>query len=266
MNTVESRRKISVVVVTYNAGEKIKKTLESLIRQTYLNYEVLFIDGQSTDSTLNILKKYQKLFHEKNIYTFCLSEKDRGIYDAMNKGIVRANGDWIYFLNAGDVLGDENVFEDIFANIERDVDVIYGDTLDDYGYKIERLVSCQISDIRWKMPFCHQAVFAKTELLKNNLFDLSYSLCADYNQFLSLYLDGKEFEKIDRVVAIYARDGVSAQNGYLVLKQYKNIQICHGIYGYMQRREYCKKNIIGRLQTLKSKLFRKKKNKYLCRE
>lgn len=255
MNIAKNKQELSVVIVTYNAGENIEKTLDSLIHQTHSDYEVVLVDGKSTDNTLEIIKKYQALFENKSIPVTCISERDAGIYDAMNKGIGLASGKWIYFLNVGDVLFDEKVLEDVLAHATENVDVIYGDVMDDYGFKVVRLVACPIEDIKWRMPFCHQAVFAKTEMLKDYLFNLNYSLSADYDQFLRIYLAGKNFKQIDRIISVYSREGISSQSGYLVLEQYKKIQLSHGIYGCRQRKEYYKRNIVGRLQSVKQQLL-----------
>ncbi len=114
---------ISVVTVAYNAVATIEQTILSVINQTYPNIEYIIIDGGSTDGTVNIIKKYM------DHIAYWVSEPDKGIYDAMNKGGIRATGTFIQFLNAGDWLENEYVVEKIFKKNPKNVDVIYGDMI-----------------------------------------------------------------------------------------------------------------------------------------
>ncbi len=113
--------KISIITVTYNAEKVLEKTLTSIFKQTYKNIEVIIIDGGSTDETLHIISKYND-----SIDMF-ISERDDGIYDAMNKGIDIATGDFITFLNADDEYYSETTIEELFSDIDEKTDVVYGD-------------------------------------------------------------------------------------------------------------------------------------------
>ena len=114
---------ISIVTVSYNAVLTIEQTILSVINQTYPNVEYIIIDGGSTDGTVDIIKKYA------NKIAYWVSEPDKGIYDAMNKGGLKATGDFIQFLNAGDWFENEHVIEKIFKDWYKRVDVIYGDMI-----------------------------------------------------------------------------------------------------------------------------------------
>ena len=114
---------ISIVTVSYNAVLTIEQTILSVINQTYPNVEYIIIDGGSTDGTVDIIKKYA------NKIAYWVSEPDKGIYDAMNKGGIRATGTFIQFHNAGDWLENEYVVEKIFKKNPKNVDVIYGDMI-----------------------------------------------------------------------------------------------------------------------------------------
>ena len=116
---------ISIVTVSYNAVLTIEQTILSVINQTYPNVEYIIIDGGSTDGTVDIIKKYA------NKIAYWVSEPDKGIYDAMNKGGLKATGDFIQFLNAGDWFENEHVIEKIFKDWYKRVDVIYGDILEE---------------------------------------------------------------------------------------------------------------------------------------
>ena len=98
-----SKELITVVTVCFNAGQTIAKTMQSVLNQTYRPLEYILVDGKSTDNTLNIIYELEPLFHEKGIAVRIVSEKDKGIFDAMNKGVKLANGRWVNFMNAGDV-------------------------------------------------------------------------------------------------------------------------------------------------------------------
>ena len=113
--------KISIVTISYNIVSSIEKTILSVISQTYSNIEYIVIDGGSTDGTVDIIKKYS------NKISYWVSERDKGIYDAMNKGIEAATGDWINFMNAGDLFFHNNVISEIIPFLDNNVDIIYGD-------------------------------------------------------------------------------------------------------------------------------------------
>src|SRR5574344_628581 len=118
--------KISLITVCYNSEETIEDTLKSVLNQTYRNYEYIIIDGLSKDNTLSIIKQYESKFNGKLKY---ISEKDKGLYDAMNKGIELATGDIVGILNSDDILYDENVFELINKSFDKDTDGVYSNLL-----------------------------------------------------------------------------------------------------------------------------------------
>lgn len=116
--------KISIITVCYNAENEIEKTIESVIKQTFNDFEYIIIDGSSTDSTLNIVNSYKSYIQQ------IISEPDKGIYDAMNKGIKMANGEWVIMMNAGDQFASNTVLDEIFSSyIPDSIDFIYSDVL-----------------------------------------------------------------------------------------------------------------------------------------
>jgi putative colanic acid biosynthesis glycosyltransferase WcaE len=197
--------KISIVTVVFNGETNIRPTIESVLSQNFTDYEFILIDGQSTDNTMTIISEYKAKIN------VLISEKDTGIYDAMNKGIERANGEWIYFLNAGDVFHNRMVLSKLFeTNIK--ADLIYGKHEADYGYFKRIHTPSNLSSL-WKgMIFSHQGMIVRTQLLKTTAFNLSYSLSADYNFIYSLYKNGAAFLEVDVIFATLEAEGTSETN------------------------------------------------------
>jgi len=138
---------ITIITVSYNAVKTIEDTILSVINQTYPNIEYIIIDGGSTDGTLDIIKKYQDKI------TYWVSEPDKGIYDAMNKGTLKATGVWLNFMNAGDTFYDHQVLEKVFKDKDwSNTDVIYGDVVYVYPNKEEIRKTTSLKRIT-KKPF-----------------------------------------------------------------------------------------------------------------
>lgn len=199
---------ISIITVSYNAASIIEATMLSVINQTYQNVEYVIIDGGSSDDTLDIIKRY-----EDKISSW-ISEPDRGVYDAMNKGIEKATGEWILFLNCGDSFYTNTVLSEMMECLKiTNADVVYGDTVCMFSEKIKKRINgLSIESIREKMPFCHQSCFMLTRIAKKNLFDLGYKVCADYNQFYNLYTKGNRFEHVSNIIACYNLADASLSN------------------------------------------------------
>lgn len=186
--------KISIVTVSYNAEEEIENTIVSVISQTYPNIEYIIIDGNSNDNTLNIINKYISKIHK------IVSEPDNGIYDAMNKGINMASGEYIIFMNAGDKFYNSNVLENVFKEHDYS-DVIYGKVIrhfPNYDY-IEN--PRPIESLNKGMVFDHQAVFVKSQLLKREKFNLNYRIIADFVLLNTLYNQGCSFKFLPEIIA-----------------------------------------------------------------
>lgn len=202
--------KISIVTVSYNTSDCIEKTIQSVINQTYPNVEYLIIDGGSTDGTQQIIERYDDRI------AYFVSEKDKGLYDGMNKGIAAATGDYLLFMNADDVFVNNEVVEKIVHFIEEhpDADVVYGNSEQvlEYGtYEVKP----KVAYINHKMAISHQATFVKLSLLRSHPFDLKYRYAADFEQLSSLYLDGYKFVYIDLLVARVEMTGGTTYNHYV---------------------------------------------------
>ncbi len=210
--------KISVVTVCYNARENIGGTMASVISQTYKDLEYIVVDGGSTDGTIDVVKEYQKKFP-----IIFISQKDEGIYDAMNKGIRLASGQWINFMNAGDSFVDKDVLGKISRYLTEENDLVYGATQFRYhGFSVVRRPR-PIADFRVKMPFNHQSLFARTSLLKDHPFDTRYHLAADYEQVLFAVKARKTFFEAPMVVAVFNNEGVSNKKTAAAIKEYERI-------------------------------------------
>lgn len=210
VNTYLSKQKIdynyliSIVTVVYNAEEYLEETIKSIINQTYKNIEYIIIDGGSTDGTVDIIKKYEDKID------YWISEKDNGIYDAMNKGIKATNGNWINFMNAGDSFYSNDTFKNIFLNNDlQNVDVLYGNHKVIYPKKTRIARAGNIEDL-WKGSiFCHQSTFISSSVHKDHLYNYSNKIGADFEFFYSLYKQNKSFKYLDIIISNYSAGGLS---------------------------------------------------------
>ena len=203
--------KITVVTVCFNAVDVIEKTILSVINQTYSNVEYILIDGHSSDGTVDIIKKYADRISK------WISEPDKGIYDAMNKGTDLATGEWINFMNAGDLFVNNHVIEDLLPVFEEKHDVIYGNTIfvNDENKKIQKAYARENS-----MPsFCHQSSFISTRLMKRYHYDQSFIIAADTDFFDKIYKKGCDFFFVDIFLSMVNMDGVSSNRRALVYRE-----------------------------------------------
>lgn len=202
--------KISIITVVFNGVNVIERTILSVIEQSYNNLEYIIIDGGSNDGTIELIKKY-----EQHI-TFWSSEPDKGIYDAMNKGIRIATGELINFMNAGDGFIDSNVVQDVTFQWINDTmpDVLYGNSWIEYESGVrKRIEAGNNASTQWKGPiFRHGAMFVKSALQKTYPFKLEkeYKICADFDFIYHMYVLGVRFSKIDRDILYFEAEGVSS--------------------------------------------------------
>lgn len=220
---------VSIITVCYNAEHEIERTIRSVLMQTSRNYEYIFIDGASTDRTLDIIEQYIPKFKEKDICVSIVSEKDDGIYDAMNKGIKLAKGEWINLMNAGDCYHDAKVLNQIEQYCTRQVDIVVGEIVYVEGYLGKRYYHSNIENLKDDMVFCHQAVFASRKLFDEKKFDITYRYSADYDWLLYMYLKGYQYQCVDVLVVDYDSQGVSNQNRERTIEEAEKIRLKNGI-------------------------------------
>ena len=224
-------KKVSVITVCYNAEASIANTLKSVLDQTFTDYEYVIVDGASKDNTLKIVEGYKAQFQQKGISLIVNSEKDNGIYDAMNKGISFCSGEWIIYLNADDKFSDPDVLKDIFGNNDFDgIDVIYGDSYRVKGdQKKLDLADKDLSLLRDFKFFCHQAAFTRRRVFDEIKFDCQFKICADYDFFLQAYLKNYKFHHENRIVCVYSVEGTSNKSYYNTILDNYNVRIKNGI-------------------------------------
>jgi len=194
---------ISIITVVRNGAATIEKTILSVLSQDYPDFEYVVIDGVSTDGTLDILEKYS----DKIRY---ISESDAGIYDAMNKGISLAKGDWIYFLGCDDIFYNNSVLSDIFSGSRFSAfNVVYGNVLFLHSKVI---YDGQFDDVKmYDRSICHQAIFYRKEVfLEYGNFSTDYKTASDniFNIYVYCF-NPKAFHYVDQIVAIYNERGAS---------------------------------------------------------
>ncbi len=212
----------SIVTVTLNNHQGLIKTAKSVEKQTYHNFEWIVIDGQSSDQTLDFLKEKRSAERTKEFPFAFYSEKDDGIYDAMNLGISKAKGKYILFLNAGDQLADDSVLEKIAPYASKNPDFIYGDALeplqgDKYHYKKSR----RYKDLKWGMITHHQSMFYNRLTIRDNKlhYSLLYKIAADYDFTIRYLKISKKSMYFPHAVCIFEQGGISQQQDAIGRKE-----------------------------------------------
>lgn len=208
---------ISIITIVRNADRELENTIQSVLSLNYPNIEFIIIDGGSEDGTVNVIKA-----HTEQI-AYWISEPDKGIYDAMNKGLAKATGEWVSFMNAGDVFNSPQILSQVFSGDYPDADVIYGDGIADY--KTFKLLQKAITlDDLWKgMPFCHQAMFTRTAVLKTQGFSTEYAIASDFELVYRLYDQKRNFHYVPHPICIFEVQGVSNHRYLKSWKERHNI-------------------------------------------
>lgn len=217
---MDNMPKVTIVTICYNIVTEVELTIKSIIDQTYPNIEYLVIDGGSTDGTVDIIKKYQD-----NI-TSWTSESDKGLYDAMNKGIERATGEWIIFMNGGDSFFSNHAIADVIAKINYDTIIAYGRLMCYYPtfkfvYK-DKPLDLSLLVKRSIMP--HQATFINVAYHKRHLYDCTLKSASDYKFFHHAYLlDKVKFQFISVIVTNFDNYGGISKS----IKAIKEDEVSH---------------------------------------
>jgi len=197
---------ITIVTVVFNGEQFIENTIQNVLGQAYDNVEYIIIDGGSTDNTLEIIMRYE------HAIDYIVSEKDNGIYDAMNKGIKLASGDWINFMNAGDTFFSVTTLVDIFNNGVDASGVIYGNVNIRYD-GFSRIQAAGSPAKLWKgMQFSHQSTFISLKYHRRKLFNSSSKIVADMEFFYRAYSEGIAFIYKEIIVSTVIAGGLSDSN------------------------------------------------------
>ena len=230
--------KFSIITVTYNASDVIEHTLKSVLAQTYGNYEYLLIDGGSKDDTV------PKAMASGIEFAHIVSERDNGIYDAMNKGIALATGDYLCFLNAGDAFHAPDTLQTIVDTIagERELPhVLYGETAEvNDAREFVRMRRHKAPDnLNWRsfkdgMMVCHQAFYARRDVAP--LYDLKYRLSSDVDWCIRVMKASSRLVKVDAVVVDYLQNGLSLKHHRASLfERFKVMSVHYGLWSTIGR-------------------------------
>ena len=213
-------KNLSIITVSYNSEKSIAKTIETVLCQSFDGYEYIVVDGNSKDETLNIIKKYEPRFNGNMKW---VSEPDLGIYDAMNKGINLACGDWLIFINCGDLFFDDNSLRNLFLFINsNDIKegLIYGDVsvINEKGALLRTIKYPGKINKTFLIEnmLCHQStVYSKSIFKKMGLYDLRYKICADYDMLLKIYFNGVGLVHYNAILSKYLSGGISENRSQL---------------------------------------------------
>jgi glycosyltransferase involved in cell wall biosynthesis len=219
MSKTPSNPILTIVIPTYNSGRTLDVSLKSIINQTIKDIEILVIDGLSTDNTMEIVEKHKLEFPNINV----VSEKDKGIYDAMNKGVLMAKGTWLYFMGSDDSLYESTTIEQFLNNTElKNNDVVYGnvystcfDGIYDGLFTYTKLMNKNI---------CHQAIFLRKSVFdKIGNYNLKYLAYADWNHNIRWFFSSKISKiYVDQIIANFAEGGFSSVFDDKAFKRDKN--------------------------------------------
>lgn len=222
---------LSIITVCFNAGEELRRTVESVLPQTWRQFEYLVVDGDSADGTKPYLETCRETFSSAGLPFRYLCEPDRGIYDAMNKGTRMTRGAWLLFLNAGDLLADSSVLEQFFSE-RTDAQILYGDALCTYQGRRKLYPALPLPQLVHDMAFCHQSAFIRRELLLAQPYDIRYRTGADHHFFLSMYLQQKSFAYRPVPVCIYEISGYSDTHKLAAHRELHRMQKELGVFRF----------------------------------
>ncbi len=224
--------KVSVITVTYNSGDAIIRTFTSILEQTYRPLEYVIVDGGSTDGTRTIIEGYLPRFQEAGIEVKYISEPDRGISDAFNKGIGLSTGSIIGITNADDMLMPD-ILQFIVKNFPENIDVYYGNIIwEDLEKDITyvRKSSADLHDLKIRLKIIHPAAFVRKRAYdKHGVFDIQYRYCMDKELLARMQREGATFLYCDKLFARVSAGGVSDQNLKGVMAEGKKIALANGV-------------------------------------
>jgi glycosyltransferase involved in cell wall biosynthesis len=251
---------LSIITINYNNARGLQKTIDSVLEQTYTNYEFIVIDGDSKDGSKAVLEKY------KERISYCVSEKDSGIFSAMNKGIQQANGNYLQFLNSGDVFTSPEALNIFITHPDFKGDVIYGDYKFEKGEKVYPDILTPIFFMKSSLP--HQSTF-----FKKGVFDIignyneSYKIGADRAFYIKCFLSGKfKFKHVNCFLVLYDMEGLSNNPIHLAEKIEEDDKIFKEQFGifYEDYKNYL--NTIKQLKEAQKRTFggylKRVKNKF----
>lgn len=261
---------ISVITICWNAEKVIESTLRSILSQDNADFELIIVDGKSNDSTLSIANRVIKESGFPENQVKILSERDNGVFDAMNKGVSLAKGEYVIFMNCGDSFYASDVLTKFENSIitQDNVGVYYGNTLMEF-YEGKGIFHDDEDTPRNKiMPFIHQSSITKRDVLIEHPFNLEYKICADFELYYWMRTNGYIFKHLDFVVSRYdAKEGLSENNPLRIRREKDRVMGLNSKCGYWYKK-IIQRFTIGLIQPIKNCVprcllniyFRKKKN------
>lgn len=237
--------KISIVTVCFNAEQTIERTIKSVIGQTYSNLQYIIIDGKSTDNTMEIVQKY------KQYIDTIVSEPDKGIFDAMNKSLEYVKGEFVNFMNAGDVFCSSDIIHTVFdKQYEDNIGFIFGTYFTADGIEKKHIPFVRNKSKYKGMGICHQSIFVRSDLARKYQFRYDLPVSADYGMIYDIYNDGFGYSELSYPICVYEGGGFSERKPWLMVKDVARITKSTLTYTYISliikyRLRYCAKVILS---------------------
>lgn len=199
--------KLSIITINYNNKDGLQKTIDSVMSQTWHDFEWIIIDGGSTDGSKELIEQYQQHF------SYWCSEPDKGVYNAMNKGIAKAKGEYLNFMNSGDIFYATDILEQVFVNHTPNADIVYGDWCRaEHGGEVLMKAPHDASLAFFYIDnICHQAMFIKSLELKKEGYDETFHYYADWARWIKMTLDHSSFQYVPVCICLYDTQGMSCE-------------------------------------------------------
>jgi len=246
----------SIVSVCFNNPEELLQTLNSIESQNFDDCEVIIVNGGEKALIDKVVASFG------NLNLVYISEPDQGIYDAMNKGAAKANGDYIIYLNSGDKFYDEHTLTKVKHSITPDVKIIYGSSVSDYGYK---KVLCKaksksffLSKKFYSLGFSHQSIFVQRGVLSSQPFDLKYKVAADFNYlYPKLRKLNTNLLRLNFPVSIFATGGISDLDKSILNREKKEIYFSHNTWNFLASLYFNKLILLEKIKRLLRPIIRR---------
>ena len=209
---------LSIITINYNNRDGLQKTIDSVVAQSFRDFEWIVIDGGSTDGSRELIEQYAGHF------SYWVSEPDRGVYHAMNKGIAKAQGDYMSFLNSGDIYADEDVLRNVFG-YPLSQDLVFGDwclQYSDHRVIVKEPEALSLHRLLF-WSICHQAMFIKSGLLKQKGYDESYRVISDWKRWLEAVGGGCSVLHIPELICVFDCSGMSFTNDQALEQERKRL-------------------------------------------
>lgn len=242
---------LSIITINYNNRDGLKKTIDSVLAQTWTDYEWIVIDGGSTDGSRELIEQYQEHF------AYWCSEPDKGVYNAMNKGIAQAKGEYMNFMNSGDTFYEAETLQKVFI-MDRIADVLYGDRLKVYTDHVELQtypLAMEFYCIAYGM-ICHQALIIKSSWLKEKRYDESLRICADWKHLLEMAIRGATFKHVGVTICRFDMEGKSSTDNKQFQEEWDNV--FEGIPETIRKSMGHLKSFAGNRHTVRARLLLEK--------